>query len=320
MINKKLGMIALLASFAGSTVWAGNLDSYAVGDVLLGFRNGGTYDLVVDVGPASTFINATNNQVITLNSTYFTTAQLNSAFSSSWAANGVYWTAFSWYDSTVSPNWTLFMSNPRTILNVQAPAWADQSAAVQKNTALEAESVPLGASFNTNFNVLNTSTAVIEQNNSSGNPNYPQGQSYYDSINGEAGGNWDNNFEGNPENNTPGGFTTAISDFYQLTPGGGNSTWLGYFELSASGAMVYVAYPSSVPVIKSISRAGNTSTINYTTGVYGTYTLHGTNTLTSGVAPANWPVINTLSTGDTLTHTYMDTDPSPNKFYIITTQ
>ena len=76
------------------------------------------------------------------------------------------------------------------------------------------------------------------------------------------------------------------SDFYQLTPTSGYAlgTWLGYFELSTNGAMTYVAYPSTTPVITSITRSGTTTTINYTTGLYGTYTLRGTNSLTSGTA------------------------------------
>jgi hypothetical protein len=167
---------------------------------------------------------------------------------------------------------------------------------------------------------------VIEQNSSADNPNYPEGQSYDDALTGSAGGNFDNTFQGNPENTTPANFTTSgtvvRSDFYQMTPtnGFGVGTLLGYFEFATDGTMTYVAFPSAVPVIKSISHAGNTSTINYITGLYGTYTLRGTNTLSSGVAATNWPAINTLTSGDTLTHSYLDTDASPIKFYIITAQ
>ena len=96
------------------------------------------------------------------------------------------------------------------------------------------------------------------------------------------------------------------SDFYQLTPTGGMrcaGTWLGYFELSTNGAMTYVAYPSTTPVIASINRSGSLTTITYTDRLYGTYTLRGTNNLTSGTPMANWPPIATLTSGDTATHT-----------------
>jgi hypothetical protein len=107
-----------------------------------------------------------------------------------------------------------------------------------------------------------------------------------------------------------------------MTPASGYSlgTFLGYFEFAPDGTLTYVAYPSAVPVINSISRSNNVSTINYTTGLYGTYTLRGTNTLNSGVAATNWPAISTLTSGATTSGAYMDTDASPNKFYIITAQ
>ncbi len=49
MLNKKVGLIALLTSVAASGVWAGTLTNYAVGDVLVCFRKGGN-DMVVDAG------------------------------------------------------------------------------------------------------------------------------------------------------------------------------------------------------------------------------------------------------------------------------
>jgi len=326
MINKKTGLIALLASFAASALWAGNFSgpsSYAVGDVLVCFRNGGADDLVVDAGPVSTLISATPNQRIPL-SPYYSTSQFNTAFGN---ANAVSWSAFTWYDDSVSPvsaQWTLFVSKARASLNKQTSPWVAASAASQENPALRMGEIPIGAYYNLNFNGANTSTAVIDQNSSAGNPNYPFGDSYDDALTGNAGGDFDNTFQGNPENTTPANFATSgtvvRSDFYQLTPNSGNGELLGYFEFATDGSVTYVAYPSAIPVIKSISHAGSTSTINYTTGLYGTYTLRGTNTLSSGIAATNWPAISTLTSGDVLTHSYMDTDASPIKFYIITAQ
>jgi hypothetical protein len=327
MINKKIGLVAILASFAGSTLWAGDFSSpssYAVGDVLVCFRNGGANDLVVDAGPVSTLTSATPNQRIPI--TQYSASQLNSAVGN---ANAVSWSAFTWFDDSVSPvsaQWTLFVSKARSSLNKQTSPWTDASASSQQYPALRMQTIPVGANVNLAFNGLNSSTAVIEQNSSANNPNYPQGQSYNDALFGSAGANFNNTFQGNPENTTPGNFTTSgtvvRSDFYQMTPtsGYGLGTLLGYFEMATDGTMTYVAYPSAVPVIKSISHTGNTTTISYTTGLYGTYTLCGTNTLSSGIAATNWPAITTLTSGDTSIHTYMDTDASPNKFYIITAQ
>jgi hypothetical protein len=327
MIKKKIGLIAILASFAGSALWAGDFsspNSYAIGDVLIGFRNGGANDLVVDAGPISTLTSASPNQRISI--TQYSVSQLNSAFGN---ANAVSWSAFTWFDDSVSPpsaQWTLFVTKPRTSLNKQTSPWVDANADSQQNPALRMQTIPVGANVNLAFNGLNSPTAVIDQNSSADNPNYPQGQSYNDALFGSAGGNFNNTFQGNPENTTPADFTTSgmvvCSDFYQMTPtsGFGTGILLGYFEFATDGTMTYVAYPSAVPVIKSINRASNTTTISYTTGLYGTYTLRGTNTLSSGMAATNWPAITTLTSGDTATHTYPDTDASPNKFYIITAQ
>ena len=74
------------------------------------------------------------------------------------------------------------------------------------------------------------------------------------------------------------------------------------------------------PVLASITRSGSLNTIKYTTGLYGTYTLRGTNSLTSGTAMANWPAIATLTSGDTATHTITDTTTDNVRFYTITAQ
>ena len=91
--------------------------------------------------------------------------------------------------------------------------------------------------------------------------------------------------------------------------------YLGYFELNTNGAMSYVAYPTAVPLLTKISRSGNVNTLTYKTGIYGAYTLLGTNNL--GAAASTWPVISTLSTGDNSTHTYPDTQNTNVMFYII---
>ena len=324
MLNKKTGLIALLAGFAASELAAGTLSSFAVGDVLVCFRNGGANDLVVDAGPISTFTSATPNQAIPI--TQYTGDQL--AYVST---NAVSWSAFTWYDTSVSPNWTLFVTKPRSSLDIQTAPWQDKSpgnqqltggrmATIPPGTVDEAAYIPSGA-----LSTLNTATAVLEGDISASNPAYKTGQSYRDALLGAYGSQFNGSFQGNPENTTPAIFTTSgtvvRSDFYQLTPtsGYGLGTYLGYFEFSTNGAMTYVAYPTAVPVIKSISRSGATTTITYTTGTYGTYTLLATNDLTAPIA--TWPAISPLSSGDTLTHTITDTDSSSiNKFYIIQAQ
>jgi hypothetical protein len=75
----------------------------------------------------------------------------------------------------------------------------------------------------------------------------------------------------------------------------------------------------AVPVIQFISRSNNLTTIAYTTGASGTYTLRGTNSAGLMAAKTNWPAIISAA-GDGLIHTNTDPDASGIKFYVITAQ
>jgi hypothetical protein len=316
MRNKKIGLIALLAGFAAGEIMAGTLTNYAAGDVLLCFRKGGL-DMVVDIGPASVLTGASPNQRITV-SQYNATqlAELGSL-------NSLNWSAFSWLGDN-----TLYVTSPRTSVDQQTAPWLAQTAGSQNNVALRMATVPTGsAAYNlANPDPNNTSTVVIEESTSAGNANFPSGNSYSTALLGAYNGNFNGTFQGNPEKTTANNFQTAgkvvRSDFYQLTPNSGfaQGTWLGYFELAPSGTMTYVAYPTTTPVIQSLSHTNTTTTITYTAGTYGTYTLRGTTDLTTAGAQTNWPAITTLTSGDNASHTVTDTTAAAVKFYSITAQ
>jgi hypothetical protein len=311
MLNKKTGLIALLTTVAASGLWAGTISSYATGDLLICFREGGN-DLVVDAGPISTFTGATHNQRITI--TQYTGTQLARV-----GTNSVSWSAFTWQSDN-----TLFMTRPRSSVDQQATPWTAASSPAQYGVAARMATIPPGALDELNLMVYpeSTSTAVVEEDSSSGNQNYTDGVSYHDALAGAYGSDWDGKFQGNPENTTPSSFTTSgkvvRSDFYQLTPTSSLNSpgvWLGYFELNTNGVMTFVAKPTTTPVVNSISRSSTTATITYLTGMYGTYTLLGTNDLTAPVS--TWPVLGTLSSGDNAIHTVMDTESTNHMFYII---
>jgi hypothetical protein len=312
MLNKKVGLIALLITVSVSDVFAGNLSSYSIGDVLLCFRkSSGTNDLVVDVGPVSTFTNAAANQRIALNE--YTGNQLATI-----ATNNLIWSAFTWFDGTVTPSsiqYTLFASSPRTSINTQSDPVLSYGQSSQHLTANNMAPVPKGAHDNyvtTDYSTLNTSTAVLEPD-SNGNT-YHTGESYSYAIGGDF--NFQDQYQGYPENTTPANFTTAgtvqRSDFYWLPPGDGFTTYgtfLGYFELNTNGVMTYVAYPTATPatpVIQSITRNNGVSSIKFTTGSTGTYYLRGTNNLAGRTAVTNWPII-TSTPGNGSVNTLQDT-------------
>ena len=316
MLNKKLGfkktgLLALLAIVGVGDALAGTITNYTVGDVLVCFRKGGS-DMVVDAGPISTFTGASANQRIPI--TQYTGSQLAQV-----GTNSVNWSAFTW----LSDN-TLFVTRPRSSVNTQTAPWSAAGSGAQAGVDGRMATIPPGALDELNLAIYPASTpsAVIEEDSSSGNPNYTDGVSYHDALAGSYGSDFDGKFQGNPENTTPANFiitgTPVRSDFYQLTPTSGYAlgTWLGYFELATNGAMTYVAYPSSIPSVVSVGHVGTSTTINYKTGLYGTYTLRGTNNIAAPIA--NWPAISTLTSGDTAIHNTTFTDTNNAEFYIIT--
>lgn len=315
MNNKiKLGLIVMLAGCVAGNLMAGNFTSYATGDVLIGFRNAGSaVELVVDAGPISTFINYAHN-----------TTNPITAYSASQLVNDVGTASTSWSAFTWTGDFTLYLSSPRATntLNVQTAPYPEAGGGLQQSTSIGMNSIVKGATANVNnVNYPNsTPTAVEEDDDSNGDPNYPSGISYFRGVAGAYGNSFNGTVAINPEQKIPSHFTTLQrSDFYQVSPSSslGLGTYLGYFELETNGTMVYVAYPTAVPVIKSVSYANGTTTINYSTGTYGTYTLQATNGAGLTAPRSTWPVVSTLSTGDTAVHTVTDVSGAANKFYII---
>jgi hypothetical protein len=287
--------------------------------------------LVVDIGPVSTYTNAAANQRFVL--TQYTGAQLATI-----STNNLVWSAFTWFNNTVTPSsiqWTLFATSPRTSLNTQSDPYQEDHASGQQSAANAMLPVANGAYDNlvkTNYSPLSTTTAVLEPDNNN-SPNYglpPAGQSYSFAIGqGANGNNFNDTFQGYPENTTPANFTTAgtvqRSDFYWIAPGNGLTTYatfLGYFELNTNGVMTYVAYPSAAvttPVIQHFGRTNGVSSVTFTTGSSGTYTLRGVTTLAGSGAVTTWPSITSVA-GDGSVHILQDTTSVSNKFYTITAQ
>jgi hypothetical protein len=324
---KKAGLVALFAATTFTQVFGGTLTSYADGDVLIGFRKTGvSSDLVVDLGSIATFTNAAVNQRLTFTSVY-TTNQLDVV-----GLNSLTWDAFTWIDTSggIANSAILFVSQARSSLNTQASSPPSASGNNQFLVEGDMSLVQQGTTVNTSYNGLNTATAVLEPDNSSA---YATGESYGTVMTGGAGYNFSGDFTDpqNCEQTTPSTFITGATvsraDFFWINPlpmGGhtSNTKYLGYFELNTNGVLSYVAYPVSapaVPVIQSITRSGNVSSISFTTGNSGTYSLRGTNSAGLTVPRTNWPAITYgLGTGSVLT--LKDTNSTSAGFYVITAQ
>lgn len=319
MIKQKAGLIALLAGLTTGSVLAGDFTTSPLNptDVIIGFRQNSC--LVVDAGDVSTLTSLSPNTRVSIPG--YTGSLIGQAVG---ATNNMSWSAFAYNASDV-----VYLTRPRATayLNTQTTPWtALPSAAGQQNIANVIANVASGAAscYSVGYSASSTTTAVFEPYSANGNQSdFLNGFSYADSASQSQG--FPNVF-GSIENKTPSNFTSAgkvaRSDFYKLTPGAGAGTWLGYFELNTNGAVSYVAYPSTTPVIKSISNANGTNTITYTAGVYGTYTLRGTNNLAAGSlsSPTTWPAIKTVTSGDAATHSVAVPVSGNSLFYTITAQ
>jgi len=319
MIKQKIGLITLLASMTAGSLYANNtLTNYAVGDVLICFQGGGK-DLVVDAGPISTFLGYGTNTSHPILA--YTTTQVNTPAGP--GIDGIQWSAFTWKADN-----TLYMTKPRSDVNTPTTPWHSESGNLQNNVVLRMVTIPPGAANNRTWKTQSTDTAIIEPSKSSGNPQYKLGGvSYTEALAGSYQSDWNGTFQGNPENIEltgvfSGSGTVMRSDFYQLTPteGVSNGIFLGYFELADNGSMTYVAYPPTVPVINSITRTGNSTTITYTTGLYGTYTLLGSGDIATSLG--SWTPVSGVSLlgGDSATHSVTFTDINGTKFYTIKAQ
>ena len=264
MLNKnKIAVVALLAVSIVGNLKAGTWTNYAIGDVMLCFRKSGANDLVVNVGPVTNLTAAVMNKRIAISQ--YAGNQLALI-----GTNGVIWSAFTYFDSSVSPArtpGTLFISRGRNKVNTQTPPWGSYSQDAQLSVALSMSAIPKGAKDCISYNGVNTSSAVVEPDDGgqlNPNVNYTTGQSYSWALGSalDFGGTW----EGSPEKTAVATFTTAgaviRSDFYQINPNDtsdGLVNLLGYFEFNTNGAMTYVAYPTA-PTVATVAASAIAAT------------------------------------------------------------
>jgi hypothetical protein len=297
--------------------------SYNVGDLLIGFRQtaGGTYDLVINAGPVSTFTNLVTGGKIVITS--LAGSLLKSAFTTT---NGLSWSAFACYDASVpSQKNTLFMSRPRADVNTQSDPWVRASTTSQGTVISKVNGVGTGA-YNIGSGLAaganNTPAALVENESYGVAPTYSYNFMLGTSL---RWGTPNGGFQGIPEQNTPDTFTTAgqlvRSDFYWLVPGSGAGTYLGYFDFNTNGVLTYTAGPSASilvpPAIVSIVRTNTTTTVSFTTGSSGTYSLLATNNLAA--AHTSWPAVGSVP-GNGLTNSISETNASSQRFYLISAQ
>ena len=261
----KLAMLAILVlpELAGAaTIF--NYNQY--GDVLAGFRksgvNEGKYELVVDLGSVTNFLNLSGGTTVTI--TNYSTAQLTNAFTDTGNFGKLQWSVFSAFPGGLQtgfwttplgsfPNDTLWLTLPGTNVNTQTQPPIRNSSGTQQNQRALITGCGSGAAYMSSAvgvtNVNNTATLVLEQ--ISDTIHYLT--AYIGDVNDKTLGDFGANntpLAYTVENTTPASFTSAQrDDFYQLCPDGhtdpitglttGSAYFVGYFILNPNGAMTF---------------------------------------------------------------------------------
>jgi hypothetical protein len=251
------------------------------GDLLVGFTIAANNDLVYDLGPESSLTNGYSWNLTAA----LTAAGLNTSLSSAqWGVVGA---------KTVSGAKTIWLTSlavPDSINNGQYATISPDVATL----------------------VNNDFTAVGAGNYAT--PAYGLSYSWY--------------YETDQGANASSVFTSDYTDPNQGGPGSiafysstatGVVTNLGTFTLTSGGTLTFnvVASTPPPPKIVSVTRAGATSTIYFTTTNGFTYTLYYTNSAGLTTSVSNWPSLATTVSGNGLTNSLSDTTTDANRFYRI---
>jgi hypothetical protein len=331
----KLHAIAvLLLSLAGLCAPVQSVQAQAFNDnardLILTFRKTGfdgsgdigQYVFEVDLGQASIYYGAAAGSAIPITA-YSATDQLATLFDSlndlSWSVGGCVPNAGDSGDPSI-PNSTLWVTEPRQVPNVPAsPAWHRSGSFTQGQADSKINSILDNAA------TWAASTPPDPLTNAPSFAAIPAGDVY--NANGSLGGagNYLGTFQGDVEATTLPTFTTdgtnSISDFYELEPGSGPGTYLGYFELSTNGAMTFYAGPFAMsypaPTLSVSTDGAGDVFVSFPSTANGTYTLFYTNTagLTSPVSA--WAAVSTNIIGDGTVKSFQQTISGKGTFYAV---
>jgi hypothetical protein len=287
-------------------------------DLLLGFRqNGGAQELVVDLGPVWRFYAAAPGSKLTI--TGFTAAQFTNAFAGLDNVGFAVFGAVRTDGDPERPLQTVWATRKRTGPAVRSDPWNRVSSFSLANSATRISSIGSGTATFSSANPAgrdNTPTAVVLP---ASNPN---GYSTYLGT-----GNLKNTFQGSLENVTPQNFASGTeglrSDLYEVRPGSGESTYLGYFELTPAGAMTFTAAGGSTPVpppaptLTAITHDGGRSTVSFTTVTGAKYSLLGTGPTGILTPSSQWAVRAAAVVGTGEVMSIVDTAADTDAFYAV---
>lgn len=284
-------------------------------DVLLGFRQtGGAYEMLVDLGPVTRFTQATPGATLTIGD--YSNAQLSSAFNT---LDGVGFTVSagvtdSGSTNAAGPTGAVWVTRKRASVSTQSTAWKRQGEQQLLATAnvivgMGRNAVQIGGAIPAGSG--NTNNLIVEQ---AGTPG-----SYGENL---GTGNFRATFQGNAENVASYSFVedsqTIWSDFYQILPGTGASTYLGYFTFTSAGVLTFTAaggMAAPAPSITGISQAAGATTVTFTSVANAEYTLLRSATLTPQIS--GWTAVGSAVVGTGSPVSITDSSSGTSAFYAV---
>ena len=232
--------LAALAPWANAQNFA-----YADQNLLLGIRpaagNASSSSLLLNLGPVANFYNAAPGSSFAIGNA----AVVNGAFGS--LANLSYsFSAANKSGTGPTALQSIWVAQAREDLSVQSDPWLNKSSGNLANTATKIST--LGSGATTLASVAGSSgSAVLIPNSDAG---HNVGRWVGSGASGGGGvGNYNGTFQGNAEITSPASFganASMRSDLYEVTPGAGQSKYLGYFQVNGNGTATFNA-PSAVP-------------------------------------------------------------------------
>jgi hypothetical protein len=330
-MNFKIQKIAvLLLSVAGSCALeqaAQAQFSDANRDLILTFRktgfDGGSVGSVVfevDIGQASTYYSTAPGTSFPITQ-YSASTQLGTFFDSvndmSWSVCGCVPNAGDNGDPSI-PTRTLWVTAPRLNPSIQTTPWTRGSIYSQGTTDSRIVAILNNANEWGSLNPADSST------NSPADAAIPAGNGDNASGSLTALGNF-GTFQGDIENTTPSTFnstsTNSVSDLYELEPGSGAATYLGYFVFTPSGSMTFNG-PSTTPIGPMLTASTNVSgnfSITFPTVLSNTYTLYYTNSVGLTAPVSTWPIATNI-TGTGAPAVFVQPFTATNAFYVVGVQ
>jgi hypothetical protein len=236
MKRYKILTVAMAAAVMGGASAMAQFD-YQNGDLIAAFGTGTATDVLVDLGPISSF------QAGTPNSWNLDTV-LTSVFGSTPVGSSLYWSVFGVNDTTLSPyNSSITQASPYTVWSTLARANPD----VQNPTP------NVSGNANSQHLAVNAIETIVDEANDPGsNPgsvtDYSPG---IELVSPTLGGGYTSQM--NPDGNLSGTWSgnmlndgVGTSDFYQNDPGNPiftSADYLGNFSLDSGGTLTFNPVP-----------------------------------------------------------------------------